>query len=462
MQQKYEVIRLIEQNAGCHIIMDYVEGEKLITYLKNYPDIEKEQLFLWLRQIIKQLDSIQRVRGMNGYGYVTPYCMIVKKDKSIAFLDFNAESNASVMRLIGKDIIQESFFSTEREDDYYSLGKTMQYIFAHVSVNPKLTKREEHKFLKIISKCLSEHFKKHYSNISDILKDFPRKKEKKNRYLWGFCFILALIIWNCFRFFPKTNTENETVTDYALLFDMGLTHFIDLGDYQKSMEFFEKSKPGGGFGADYAEIAKFMCETSEKSEDEVEKILEQIEEKIQEESVEDIRYVRSLLKVYMRLDTETARMKMIELSERLLNDESWKEDDYGNKIEIEIRELLAGVYSKNAEYKKAIEEYQVLCQWNHNEEYYKTIIELYEKGNQEKKALETCQKFLEKESYSKEISIIYIRMLCKNTTIERTILEKEIRKIVERFPKLSEEPEFQKLQNEYGIEMKGENIWVEK
>ena len=182
MQQKYEVIRLIKQNAGCHVVTDYVQGEILVFYLRNHPQIKKEELLSFLRQIIRQLDNIQHVRGMNGYGCVTPYCIVVGKDKNIAFLDLRAESNASVVRKMGQPAVRRLFFPEEEsEDDFYPLGKTIQFLFAHTKMQPELTKRETYRFQKIISKCLKEHSRKSYQNISDILKEFPKRKEKREK-----------------------------------------------------------------------------------------------------------------------------------------------------------------------------------------------------------------------------------------------------------------------------------------
>lgn len=164
--------------------MDYVEGERLVDYLKRNSNIEKEQIVGWIKQIVRQLDNIQRTKRVNEYKGVTPYCLILKQDRSIAFLDLKAESNAELQKMVEKEVIQHTFFCGEEgRDAYYSVGKTMQYLFAHTNVEPKLTRREESQFLKIISKCLSKHSKKYYSNISDILKDFPQKRKKKGLWL---------------------------------------------------------------------------------------------------------------------------------------------------------------------------------------------------------------------------------------------------------------------------------------
>ncbi|MFR5555583.1 MAG: hypothetical protein ACLTKE_00930 [Coprococcus sp.] len=79
MEREYEVIRLIQQNASCHIITDCVLGTMLPEYLEEHEMIAKEQLFSYLCQMIKQLGYLQDVRDAKPYRYITPFCMIIKK-----------------------------------------------------------------------------------------------------------------------------------------------------------------------------------------------------------------------------------------------------------------------------------------------------------------------------------------------------------------------------------------------
>ena len=80
MEREYEVIRLIQQNASCHIITDCVLGTMLPEYLEEHGMIAKEQLFSYLCQMIKQLGYLQDVRDAKPYRYITPFCMIIKKN----------------------------------------------------------------------------------------------------------------------------------------------------------------------------------------------------------------------------------------------------------------------------------------------------------------------------------------------------------------------------------------------
>ena len=68
-------------------------------------------------------------------------------------------------------------------------------------IEPKLTKYEESKLKKIISKCLSDNVKQQYQKISEILFDFPQlkyKKTNKNKKIkWIIVGTIVLFGWRC-------------------------------------------------------------------------------------------------------------------------------------------------------------------------------------------------------------------------------------------------------------------------
>ena len=180
MEREYEVIRLIQQNASCHIITDCVLGTMLPEYLEEHGMIAKEQLFSYLCQMIKQLGYLQDVRDAKPCRYITPFCMIIKKNGELMLLDLNAKGNQHIVNQMGRGEIRDGFLKKGNSyEAMYSIGKTMQFILAKAIIEPKLTKHEESKLKKIISKCLSDNVKQQYQKISEILFDFPQLKYKK-------------------------------------------------------------------------------------------------------------------------------------------------------------------------------------------------------------------------------------------------------------------------------------------
>ena len=75
-------------------------------------------------------------------------------------------------------------------------------------------------------------------------------------------------------------------------------------------------------------------------------------------------------------------------------------------------------------------------------------------------ALEICRKGAEELKDSKQLRILYMRMQCSDSDISREICAQTVKEYLNQIPEIKEETEFQKLAQEYGIVMEGENVWV--
>lgn len=476
MQKKYEVIRLVRQNAGCHMIMDYVEGQLLTEYLASHAQLEKEELFSWGRQIIKQLEDLHSVKGVRAYRYVTPFCMIIKRNKELALLDLNAKSNQPLLKQVCGEKIRESFFPMEEAyNDIYSFGKTMQYLLAKTSPNPALTFWEERRFKKIITKCLSGNSKKQYQKFSEILLDFPQITKKENykpikkKRIFAVFAVVAAAGMSLSAFGEKTlgtdaKIERKEAEQQISFFDVGMTYFLDLEDYQKSAEMFRQEKQEQWLAEQYVVIADYMAGKSQKKEEEIEAVLQLLEEKMgtEEGGERTTQYKRSLLKVYMKLDTEETRQKCMTLGEELLADDSWKKSDVDKSIETEIRKIVAEVCEKRGEHEKAWEEYQILRQWNRKEEIYAAMFRVAGEHVENGELLELCRQGIKDNPDSKQLRMQYIRLQCSSKETSREACETVVREMISECPQLLEDSEFQKLMQECGIRVEGEQVWVEK
>lgn len=186
--QGYDVLRLIEHNAKCYVSSEYVEGKPLIQWLKYHPNFSKEQLFMWIHELAKQLEYIHKCHGNPCYRYVNPYSIIVTEEKAIYLLDMNAQSNEKQLFLMRRRNIREHFLPAEAPYyqtesislDIYGLGKTIQYLLSVSDPEPRLTRWEEIRFQKIISKCLNRHSKKTYHQVSEIRRQLPVYRQTKH------------------------------------------------------------------------------------------------------------------------------------------------------------------------------------------------------------------------------------------------------------------------------------------
>lgn len=187
----YDVLRLIEHNAKCYVSSEYVEGKPLIQWLKYHPNLSKEQLFLWIHELAKQLEYIHKCRGNPCYRYVNPYSIIITKEKSLYLLDMNAKSSEQELLLMRRRKVREHFlppeeayYQTESVSlDIYGLGKTIQYLLAMSQPDPNLTLWEEIRFQKIIKKSLNRHSKGTYAQVSELRRQLPVYHERKKHLL---------------------------------------------------------------------------------------------------------------------------------------------------------------------------------------------------------------------------------------------------------------------------------------
>ena len=276
-REGYEVLRLIEHNQKCYISSDYVEGKSLIQWLKYHPNLTKKQLFLWIRDLADQLECIHKCRGNPCYQYVNPYSVIVTEDMTLHFLDMSVESNEKMLVQMNRRSVRENFLPPEVnyyqaasiELDIYGLGRTIQYLLSVTDPIPELTRRETVKFQKIISRCLDGHSKRAFKQMSEIQKEIPNVTEKKSkdRRIWtkkrtvmamiSICvFVAAVSVRVIQKKGDEKNAELKMESSDGLNMSevsereafveaqrsMGLLYFLELEDYEKSIQAFEDAR----------------------------------------------------------------------------------------------------------------------------------------------------------------------------------------------------------------------------
>ena len=94
------------------------------------------------------------------------------------------------------------------------------------------------------------------------------------------------------------------------------------------------------------------------------------------------------------------------------------------------------------------------------EDIYQKLVKIQEEKGLKDQALEICRKGAEELKDSKQLRILYMRMQCSDSDISREICAQTIKEYLNQIPEIKEETEFQKLAQEYGIVIEGENVWV--
>ena len=179
--ENYEIIRFMEHGNRWHPAMDCVQGELLIDRVRRCPEVEKEEVFGWIRQLAQQLERFHRCRSGQCYRYVNPYSVMITRDGQIMLLDLDAQSNAFVLKNMQKRAMRNHFVKpllhirdhTRLFADFYGFGKTVQFLMASTIPDPPLTRGESRKLYRITEKCLSEDPKRVYQEFGQIQRDLP-------------------------------------------------------------------------------------------------------------------------------------------------------------------------------------------------------------------------------------------------------------------------------------------------
>ena len=185
MEEMYEVLRFIEHGAHCRQSMDCIRGTPLIRYLKDDPRIGKGRLFKWFRQLCVCLDQYHRCRNWKEYRYLNPYSVIVSEEGELLLLDLEAPENAFVMKQMQRRAIRDHFVKPvcrigagkDQKADLFAYGKTIQFLLAYTEIVPALTRWEETRLSRVISRCTGES-KRGYEDIAHVLKALPAAKLK--------------------------------------------------------------------------------------------------------------------------------------------------------------------------------------------------------------------------------------------------------------------------------------------
>ena len=177
----YEVLKFIEHGTTCRRSLDCVQGVSLIRRMKTHPGMDRRGLLVWFREIARCVDQYHRSGSGQDYRYLNPYSIIVTEEEGLRLLDLEAPDNASVIKQMQTGAVRDHFvrpvyelgISRNHEADLFAYGKTIQFMLAYTEVRPSLTRLEEMKLQRVISRCTGESGKR-YSDFGQVLKALPR------------------------------------------------------------------------------------------------------------------------------------------------------------------------------------------------------------------------------------------------------------------------------------------------
>lgn len=420
-KEGYEVIKFVEKKSICYTSTDYAEGVTLEHWIRYHKKIKKEKLYNWFQDLLVQLEMFHKQKGGPNYNYLNPYHIIVTRQNRLLLMDTEAFDKHMEYPL-------DKYFipvTVEQNSDIYCFGKIIQFIMAHIQCEPCLTKKEEHRLLKIVKKCLETRPNYHYKNIQTIQNDFirkngswfqfqqiPFKKIQFNKKILGV--IATVIIFavgyqllgnneNAEESTPGIQMETQMVeeTDENIYFDAGLMHFLQFDNYEKSIGCFKRAEENNIKAKYYVELAEYLSKGKKEMIPEIS--LQRLKREVTRQQEQDVKEIIILMKAYAFVDKEEAYRSIVELGnlEKLKNE--WENlPDY---LQREICQYLALAYEKLEMWDEAAEVYQRLCEMekiqNEKEQLYLKIIEIYKRQNK----IDEIQSFTKKEIEDAELFV---------------------------------------------------------
>lgn len=397
--QNYEVIRFVQQQGKCHIVMDFVEGELLCNFLGKTDLLEKEFLLQMMIAIAKELENLERSNGELIYPCLTPLHIVVKKDRSIAFLKFSERYE----RQIGNR--STPFLSMDGTNNYiYSYGRTLQFILTKANCTPGLSWKEERKFKKIISKCLTNNSKKKYSHGRDIVNQLRPMKKK-------YIILLIPLLLTCIGLFSVFATDDEKTVKAEKI---------------ETEKFLQES------------LSDFLISETEYTEQEIVSFATEYEQLLGKDF--QMSQGEVLLRVYYKLNTEFAKERAVNMGKILLD-----------KV-VENREILANIYMEQGKFEEAINEYEILIAESPSVERYLTLANLMEQSGRHEEAMSICEEGSKYDSKGVELQLQYVKLLLMNTDYASEEKQIKLETFLSLYPFLEEDNRYLQINQEINFQ----------
>lgn len=377
----------------------------MIYRVRRCPEIEKEVLFAWFKQLLVQIEQYQRYRNGQCYRYVNPYSVLITKEDQILLLDLEAESNAFVLKNLQKRAMREHFVkpiihikeNTKLSLDLYGYAKTIQFILAGTKVMPSLSGREEYRLAKLIGKCLNENPKKQYDDLKQVEKALPVMKRER-----------------------KSNFKRISITV------IGCVIFGTAGLFYFNLQHEEKNGQDSQVKTEENQETENQEEQQEKPPDRMDELTEEIHK----------------LEQYLLRNTVKENQEVIR---------------QGEELHREVLRYLAAAYDREGLREEALRSYRELCEAENQDAYLETAyirrmvleMEQYPYG---KEAVITGKEALERLPLSDEVAKKYVEVVCSCNELSEEEKEAEVERLAERFLSVRESEGYRKWKEEQQTE----------
>ena len=180
-----KIYNLIKEENDFFLVMEYVEGINLKTYIEINGVLNKKMIVNIINQVCSGLYYLHSLEPPIVYRDLKPSNIILMEDGKIKLIDFgmakryNREIDADELALGSKgfaapeqfgDKQGSGLYNTDARSDIYGIGTTMYYLRKGKTFkdNPSWF-RVSHKMKKIILKCTKKNPEERFQNCIEVL-----------------------------------------------------------------------------------------------------------------------------------------------------------------------------------------------------------------------------------------------------------------------------------------------------
>lgn len=236
-----------EDGDSLFIIMDYVDGMSIKSWLTKKGKIDQDIVVVWMKQITQVMIYLHNRRNPIFYRDMKPDNVMIQSDGNIKVLDFGismvlTESDTVIERALGT----KGYAAPEQSkrgnicdlrSDIYAMGKTMYYMLT--GINPSQVPKDKLKPIreidssisigleKIVNTCTQENPNNRYQSCEELLyalqtyksmDDSYIKKSKRRCLTVFFMFLLSIaLIFGSFIPYSIYRTQQEDYYQQLLL-----------------------------------------------------------------------------------------------------------------------------------------------------------------------------------------------------------------------------------------------------
>lgn len=230
-----------EEGDSIFIIMDYIDGISLKSYVIKNGRLNQDLVVNWMTQITQVMSYLHNRRNPILYRDMKPENIMVRSNGDISLIDFGISVVIKEPgQLISKSLGTKGYAPDEMRkgkicdlrSDIYAMGKTMYFMLS--GINPAQVPKDKLRPIRelspglstgvelIVNKCTQEDVNKRYQSCEELLYDLQNFRLYDSKHIRGVklkvgvtfgMFILGLSLIGG-SFIPKKMYENKQNVEY--------------------------------------------------------------------------------------------------------------------------------------------------------------------------------------------------------------------------------------------------------